>query len=356
MKKLLVAVVPLLIQIEAVDINQDSWNLMGTPYDTIIQNLNLNANDFIWTYDNNGTWGCYQEEVNLQGQCNVISQISGGSGFWLKSSKQSINYQTAAVQSKILKNGWNLVGFGDNTPSSIQLSYNTSSYKSIWTYINGSWFLYTPQGDKLEGINQLENIQAYHGAWIHYLENPISIGTASTNLSNGVFDTITHSSSSNLENIWNISFPIDATKNYSNVEIAIKYEKYEDDGSPDVGELIIMLPSITNGVLATPTWIQIMAIGDSSNYINSFSSNYKPEVLTKALSLSNGNLSVNLGTLFGEDSETEDYVTQQTKYKLTITSNSLSIPNSKSITLTNLTDYNRNYIEKDGIEGYINID
>jgi hypothetical protein len=355
MKKLLIAVVPLLIQAETININQNNWNLISTPYDTIIQNLNLNANDFIWTYDNNGTWGCYQEEVNLQGQCNVISQINGGSGFWIKSSKSSLNYSTSNTQSKSIENGWNLVGYGSNNTPSIQ-SFDSSSYKSIWTYSNDNWFLYTPQGDTLENINTLTSLSAYQGIWIHYFENPISIGTASTNLSNGVFDTITHSSSNSLENIWNISFPIDVTQNYSNVEIAIKYEKYEDDGSPDVGELIIMLPSITNGVLATPTWIQIMAIGDSSNYINSFSSNYKPEVLTKALSLSNGNLSVNLGTLFGEDSETEDYVTQQTKYKLTITSNSLSIPNSKSITLTNLTDYNRNYIEKDGIEGYINID
>jgi hypothetical protein len=160
-------------------------------------------------------------------------------------------------------------------------------------------------------------------------------------------DTITKNINSNsIEDIWNISFPIDVSQNYEDVEIAIKIEK--DDGFSE--EVIIITPSITNGILSTPTWIELKAINDSSTYSNSFSSSYKPELLTKILGLSNGNLSINLGTLFSEDSTIKGYIEGLTDYKVTITSNGISIPNSQKVTLTNMTDFSRSYIEQDGIE------
>jgi hypothetical protein len=77
--------------------------------------------------------------------------------------------------------------------------------------------------------------------------------------------------------------------------------------------------------------------------------------------LNNGVLYINLGAFFVEydklsSHDIKSYVTQQAKYKLAVTSNTLTIPNSKTLTIMDMTNYGDDYIQKDGIEGYIQID
>jgi hypothetical protein len=358
MKKLLLTI-PLILSAETIEVNNNNWNLLGTPYETPIQNLNLKSQEIIWTYDNNGTWGCYQQNTDLSGKCNVISKIDAGNGFWYRSiGTESLTIQASTASQKELQTGWNLVSFTDTkTPT----YFNNSIYKSVWTYANNMWYLYTPNNDTIENIGTIQTISPYQGVWINYIDNTIQIGDNNTTLTNGNFETVTNTSTNSLTNIWNISFPIDVSKDYTDVEIAIKYEKIENDGDNDIGEIIIALDYITNGTATTAKNIDLRVIGDSGTQNNGYSYKEQPTLLSTITSLNDGILYINLGTFFTEYDkividDIQSAVTQKAKYKLAVTSNTLTIPNSKTLTIMDMTNYGDDYIQKDGIEGYIQID
>ena len=345
-----------------ISIEKNIWQLVGTDSNVSISSLNLNTQDLIWTYTNND-WYCHKKDINTTSLCNQLSDLKGGDAFWVLSSYDyNLSISDASVNTeKNITSGWNMISpvIADINVSSY---FNSDSITSVWTY-NNSWKVWTKDGTHTNSnIATLETISINEGAWVNasadFSSSYITFGTKSTNLTNGYFDRVTKSSSDDIEDIWNISFQIDSSVNYSDFEIAVKFTK---NSSGAIGEIVYDGLSITDKVVSSPSYILVSGTKLGQNSIdlqidqNNNVSLYNG-VLDNAIALSNNTLTLNLGTIMKtQNSVSESTFKAASDYNLTIVSDKLNIVNSKSTTLSNITTFNYTYTSKDGIEGILEI-
>jgi len=117
------------------------WNLISLPTENDLNLSNFSDYKVIWKYTNN-SW------------IKNPKTISKGEGFWINSEIDK-NYNFIGNSYKLdfsnLKNGWNLVGTGENISKD-----ELSNFEFIWKYINGKWL----------NKNEIKSIKAGEGFWI----------------------------------------------------------------------------------------------------------------------------------------------------------------------------------------------
>lgn len=354
LKKLLfLAVSSAVVFSQNIEIEKNIWHLIGSKYDVNLSKLNLKNGDTIWTYENE-VWYCYKKNYVVKKYKN-IDFIKGGRGFWLYSNyDNSLNIDETKQKSLSLKPGWNLAAVGDDI--------NVSSLKSenlpyIWSYKNKKWYFYSPKNISLNGIEKLTFLNRNDAVWIYanssWKNSYVDIGGFKSFLNKGNFLKVEKKHSDDIENIWNISFKID-TDNLSDFNIGIKLIK-EKTGA--FGEIVFDGLSINSGKISIPKYIVIS--GQKSNEDSGetyFYNGYNPNgILSKSISLKDGLLTLKLGTIMKEQTIVDDAAFKAiSNYHIKISSNKLSIKNSKNIILNNLTSYDYSF-DGDGLEGYIEI-
>ncbi|MEA2019019.1 MAG: hypothetical protein U9N59_11280, partial [Campylobacterota bacterium] len=185
----------------------------------------------------------------------------------------------------------------------------------------------------------------------------VSIGSDTVPISDGLFQTVTKSTSDTIENIWNISLEIDTSVDYSDFHIGIKFFKREDDGSDDIGEFVYRNIGINSGNLIVPDMLVINGIGDSGSGGTYFDSGYDPNgMLTRSIVLDNNILTLKLGLVMKNQTMVkEDTFKVIEDYDIFITSNVPIIVDSKPMNIEIINESKYNFSNSNGIEGRIEI-
>ncbi|MBN2781975.1 MAG: hypothetical protein JXQ66_01910 [Campylobacterales bacterium] len=347
------------------NIKSNEWNLIGTTENLDINKLALSSGDALWNYKN-GSWYCYVKDV--QTKYNPLNSLEAGDAFWVRSSKDiNLNLNDTSTQKNVV-DGWNMI---TSTSSEIDIAEyaQTNGVTFAFAYDSGSWSAYSKNGaTQKAGFTPLTTIKPTQGVWV-YKEplNKIYFGDEATGIINGNFETIQKSTNDDVEDIWNISFEIDTSKDYNDFEIGIEFFKRESDGiitkdddTDDEGEFVYKDLNLTNGVLSNPTLIDIYGVGDSGKGGTYFSSSYKPEMLTSSIKLNGNMLTLKLGEIMkNQTSASESTFKVIEDYDITITSNAPIIKNSKPINTNIITEHLKTHIydfsNSNGIEGRIEI-
>ena len=355
MYKIVFIAFPILLFSQSIKVEKNKWQLIGFNYDINLSKIGLNKYDTIWSYKDS-KWYCYKEWDDVSDRCEVKDFIEGGQGFWFYSKYDnvlSVN-KTKAKLPKI-KSRWNLVTFSEDILADF---FNNSNILAIWGYKDNKWYLYTPQGIQIDGIENLNEIKRGEAVWIYAKDNfdYVSVGDDKSPLVNGNFIKVIKNSSDDIEDIWDISFKID-TKDVNNFNIGIKFRKKENDGSDDIGEFVYKNLSIKNKILSSPTLISIKGTGDSGEGSTYYDSSYNPNnILKNSIKLSGDILTLKLGYIMKKQSIVDEPTFKvKAPYKIVITSNIKLIKNSKNINIDIINPNKYDFSNSYGIEGKIEI-
>lgn len=355
-----------------IDITSNQWQFLGLQQNTNLSELNLNSNDIIWNYKNN-SWNCFKKDVDLSNICNEITSLNSGDGFWLYSNnsyKLSLEDNNSTIEEANLSKGWNMV-----TPIVNNMDINDMfSYKnvnSVWAYSDNKWLLWTPF-KKYTNFTTLTKINKHQGFWVNsksdidgskiYKDNSnynynsfVTFGDDKGGLKDGNFSTVIKSSTNDIKDIWNIRVKLDKNiTNINNFNIGFKINK--ENGS--YANVVYSGLNINNGEISTPKIIYING-KNSSGASTKTSSDNLPKlkaILKDTISLRNGILSLNFGTIIEadvSDSIKKDSFKTKAKYEIKISSNKLSFQDSKTASIGTLitVPLNISYSNTSTIEG-----
>jgi len=328
-----------------VNITSNQWQFLGVQQDVNLSTLNLQNNDTIWSYKNN-SWSCFQKSVDLSEICYQVDTLDSGDGFWLLSDTSynlSLPENNTIIKEKDLYKGWNMV-----TPIVNSIDTNDMfSYKdinSIWSYNDNNWSLWTPF-QKDTNYSKITKIDKNQGFWIYSNINNIgsniykdinnydynsfvSFGNDKGGLKDGNFSTVTKLSTSDIEDIWNIRFKIDdnITDTFN-----IGFRIVKENGS--YANVVYDNLKIDNKDISTPSIIYIDAQSSSGSQKTSSDhlTNLKA-ILKDSISLKNGILSLNFGTIIKADISdqlTVDSFKTKANYDIKISSDKLNFLDSK---------------------------
>lgn len=332
---------------QSVALKSNEWQLIGTRNDINTSSLNLQYGDLLWKYDS-AQWQYLRKGYHYDLSLNEMTSIKAGEGFWIKpSSDYNLSMPDGILKNKTLQSGWNLLSPAIQDINLTQ-TYTTSQTPYAWGYENGTWKLW-----QLNGTKAIETIKLNQGYWLYYAAQMINIGTQQTPLSNGTFSTVTHSSSSNVEDIWNISFKI-TPQNITSFNIGIKFLK-KSTGA--YGEFIYYGLSLQNGVLTKPSTLYIKGQkGDGTTATTQFDNTYDPNSLrVNSISLSGDILTLKLGTIMQNQTLAPASTFKGiSDYNITIVPQTLAIVDGSAKTLTNLAGFT-NTFSGIGISGDISI-
>jgi len=287
-----------------IEIKKDSWNLIGTAKNLNISELNLSKDDIIWQYKNK-KWLSNQDTNNQYGQ---VSNFDANDGFWLYSTTdKNIIIENNGINFTSIATGWNL--YSPSSDIDLNKDINSSFTPIIWGYKNGEWKLFNPLNIyKNTKYSPLTIIKKGEGVWVYnYKINTPKLIRKTTD---------------NLEDIWNISFKINKDIDYNNLDIGVKFLKYESDGTPDIGKFICHNLSIEKGIISKPDTILIEGIGDSGSTTDTYDKNWKPQLLDNTILLNDNIITINLADIMKSQVVVKESTFKaKTTYKIFITSN-----------------------------------
>ena len=320
-----------LLSAQDFQLSAKKWQLLGTSQDVNISALNLKDEDTLWQFNDNN-WQYYKKNVNNI-SLTKITQLAGGSGFWIRSlNDYTLHIPDSTKKERLAKSGWNLL-----TPSfsDINLTKDTTHYKDVsifWTYKNGIWRYY-----KKNGIHQFDTLKVGNGFWAYVTPTMLGVGETQTPIINGKFQKVYKNRSDNVNDIWNISLKIDV-QNTSNFNIGVKFLK---KSSGAIGEIVFLGLNIVNQKISSPEYIYIKGTksnGDSGS--TSFDSTYDPDNLrTKSITLNGDILTIKLGTIMQYQKLT-DVATFKgvSNYNIVIVPEKIKVFGGKEQSLSNLVD------------------
>jgi hypothetical protein len=157
-----------------------------------------------------------------------------------------------------------------------------------------------------------------------------------------------------IEDIWNIDFDIN-NNSYNNIKIGVEIIKYNTDGTiRSRGQFVFSGVDISSSS-ATSKRIDIWAITSSSSggtWIDGDSRH--SHLLDDSLDVNSGKLTLKIGTLIKELTDSESSFKTKTKYGITIISTENIFKKSSTKTL-GLIDGDYNFVNKQGMSGEIEI-
>lgn len=164
------------------------------------------------------------------------------------------------------------------------------------------------------------------------------------------------SSAANINDIWNLSFLINPSLSYKDVEIGVRIVKYEDDGSNDIGEFLYSGVNIENNTISNPTRIDVYGVGDSGSGRKWFDAQHNiGSILENAITLEDGIITLNLGYIIqNQDLVDESSFRAVTKYDIVIVS-SLPIFKYSTNTTIKLINNRHSFEDEQGMIGEIRI-
>ncbi len=259
---------------------------------------------------------------------------------------------------ELKSNQWNLIGAQNDINMTQYASDNNISF--AFTYEDGVWKAHS-KDDLLSqyGYGAINTISQGKGAWVYqYSGVDINIGNDQTLLSEGNFDTVTKLSSDDIEDIWNITFPIDISTDYTDFHIGVKFYKREDDGSDDIGEFVYKNISLQSGSINTPEMLAINGIGDSGSGSTYFNAGYDPSnIRANSILLNNNQLTLKLGLVMKSQTMVKEATFKVAEdYDIVIVSNVPIIGSSKDINITIIDQSKYDFSTSTGIEGRITIE
>lgn len=201
------------------------WQLLGAKGN--IDNMSYFENsaiDVVWQYKNDGWYPYY-----TSGDKKIISNISAGEGFWVKSNKSgnivSIPNKDTTIAKLSLKSGWQLLGATSDIEST---KFANPNIHSIWSYSSSGWKSFN------SNTPSKFNIQAGEGFWI-YVYNPVEIDLRTTTSNatgytsdNGILTSITNPTLQNGDNKKLLAIYI----------VGSNLESGDNAGTTDINELI----------------------------------------------------------------------------------------------------------------------
>lgn len=253
-----------------IQIKKDSWNLIGISEDFNLSTLNLNIEDIVWQYKES-KWYCNQENDTY----STITSLKANDAIWVYSnSDQNVTLNNNINNFTTLKSGWSMYSFDyDKNLDDI----NQSLVPLAWQYSDNNWSVWDPKNLISAEYTQKNTLNKGEGVWVYGMDT-------------GLLDSV--------ENIWNLSLPIDTAKDYSNLNIALQFEKPEADGTPDTGTFTFENLSIINSALTLPSKLYTSAKTDSGSISNVYDSSYNPNnVMANTVSFDGNNLLLKLGTI-----------------------------------------------------------
>ena len=142
------------------------WNLVGISGNAIDMNVLDKIKDknisLIVTNDN-GAWLKFNPNISYLQQ---FSTFTPGKAYWIKADQDvnlSFNYINS-ITFPVLKAGWNLVSFGENSNINeiiSQLNNNGLKLDLIVTNDNGAWLKFNPNISYLQQFSTLDNTKGY---------------------------------------------------------------------------------------------------------------------------------------------------------------------------------------------------
>ncbi|MEA2016803.1 MAG: hypothetical protein U9N59_00010 [Campylobacterota bacterium] len=178
-----------------------------------------------------------------------------------------------------------------------------------------------------------------------------------TNIKNiGTLDYKEITSTSDIEDIWNISLEVNSGIDYDSFNIGVRFIKSEDDGSDDMGDFVYKDISIRDDNITAPSKLDIYGYGDNKSGGTNFSDSYDPDnVREGSISLENGILKLNLGYVMkNQTAVSESRFKIATDYDIKIVSTKPIFKYSKTLTLKLI--YNEyDFINAQGVTGEIKI-
>jgi hypothetical protein len=339
----------------SINIKEDQWNLIGATSQINIDELNLSNGDIVWSYEND-KWSCHFEGYSCA-TYESIESLDIGAGFWIKSNlDKTIEIADGSTEPDLIV-GWNLITPVVSDIDNIQEYAQSNNISYIYTYENGSWKEYIKDNQTL-GYEKITKLKKSQGVWVYKLETPkaqISIGDDSTNLENGNFDTVSKKSSDDIEDIWNISFKVDTSIDYSNFHIGVKFYKRENDGSDDIGEFVYRGLNLNNNTLSSPKFLIIQGTGDSGSGSTYFYSGYNPnDILSQSIVLKDNIITLKLGLIMKNQTMVSESTFKVVEdYDIVIGASENIIKDSKDIEVEIINK--SKYDFTNGIEGRIEI-
>lgn len=337
-------------------LKSDAWQLVGTRSDVNATSLNLQDSDVLWRYDN-ASWQYLKKGHTLNIGLNELSSLKAGEGFWIKPTNDyNLSIPDGTFKNKTLQSGWNLLSPA-LLDSNLTQTYTTAQTPYAWMYENNAWKLW-----QFDGTKAFDTVKLGQGYWLYYALNTLQIGSKQTALINGNFLKVTHLASESVQNIWNLSFKIDSSKNYPSFQIAVIIEEYETDGDSDIAAFVFADMNLTNNTITQPQRLYIAAIGDNIPFTEDYASSIpgferNKEKLLNSIAYTNGIITLNLGDKMTSvpGSNADDFKTKAT-YKLTLVSDALTIDASQNLTITPpITLKTFSYTQKNGFIGEIEI-
>jgi len=341
-----------------IELKKGSWNLVGTPVDLNISTLNLDDLDVVWNYKD-GYW-YLNKDSRLYPK---LETLKANSGFWIFPQRDhNISLVNTNTNDIVISRGWTM--YSPVNDMVIDRDLNSSNIGIVWKYINGHWSAWDPNNLYLNAnIPKAENLKVGQGAWVYaindYMLNKqyVKVGNDNGVLFGGNFENISKNASDDIEDIWNISFKIDTSVDYSDFNIGVKFVK---ESSGAMGEIVFTGLNISNGVINNPSYIIIKGVkSDSTSGQTYFYDSYNPDdILSNSVALNNSILTLKLGTIMQKQTVTSEATFKAiSNYNVKINSDKLLIDESKNISLGNLTDFDfsTNFENKNGLEGMIEI-
>jgi len=298
-----------------IELKKDSWNLVGTSEDLNISKLSLGADELLWSYKN-GKW--YTNKTTQQ--YTKIDTIEANDAFWVYATQErNITIEDTTNQLTILNTGWSM--FSPSNSYTLSNDINSTIIPTIWGYNDNNWTIWDPSNlvDINNTYQEKNSILQGKGVWAYSYEQSIP--------------KIIKLSSDSIENIWNLSFEIDTSVDYTDLDIGVKFLKNESDGTPDIGKFIYDDISLKNGILSSPDALYIEGNGDSASGVDLYNTSYDPDNLrVNSIELVGNTLNLKLGYLMKNQTKvTESTFTVATNYDIVITSNQPIIKNADKI-------------------------
>lgn len=342
------------------NLEANKWYLLGTPVDTSLDSLNLSGDAVVWQYKN-GLWSVNKVTQNYL----YLNSLSAGDAFWIYSlNSEQVTLNNIGTSSPLLNRGWSM--YSPYESAHIEDIFTNNQVLNIaWGFKNNEWKVWI--NDRL-GLNNnyevLEEVFINEGLWVYLNDsyqpviqrNYVNIGEETSRLSGGVFENIIKSSSSNIEDIWNISFKINS-RDISEFNIGIKFIK---QSSGAIGEVAFTGLSIQNNEINNPSYIIVKGVNSNGESGQTyFNQGYNPDnILNNAVILNEDTITLKLGTIMKTQNIVDEITFKAVSiYDIQINSDNLEILESKIIDLGNITNFSfpNKFVNKNGIEGSIEI-
>lgn len=144
------------------------WNLISfsrTPADTHIEKVLAGISgkyESVWT-SQDGMWQVHDPD---NPGFSTLQRMAPGVGYWiyLKEDAELAVQGSEAPKAVQLKAGWNLVGFNESRPLSVNqaLASIKGRYLSVWTYSDNVWQVYYPDNPGFSTLTELSPGQGYY--------------------------------------------------------------------------------------------------------------------------------------------------------------------------------------------------